>query len=122
MTRNYDSRIATLLSVQPTQVSATIRLLDEGNTIPFIARYRKEQTLNLDEFKIRQIEETVQKFRQVDDRRETIVKTVAEQGKLTDELREKIEAAESITTRLTNPSAAPVPGSPVSVVWSRWRC
>ncbi len=97
MTRNYDSRIATLLSVQPTQVSATIRLLDEGNTIPFIARYRKEQTLNLDEFKIRQIEETVQKFRQVDDRRETIVKTVAEQGKLTDELREKIEAAESIT-------------------------
>ncbi|MCA9914175.1 MAG: RNA-binding transcriptional accessory protein, partial [Anaerolineae bacterium] len=97
MTRNYDSKIASLLSVQANQVAATIRLLDEGNTIPFIARYRKEQTLNLDEFKIRQIEETVQKFRQVDDRRETILKTVEEQGQLTPELREKIDEAESIT-------------------------
>ncbi len=97
MTRNYDNKIASLLHVQPNQVAATIRLLDEGNTIPFIARYRKEQTLNLDEFKIREIEETVQKLRQVDDRRDTILKTVDEQGHLTDELREKIEAAESIT-------------------------
>lgn len=97
MTRNYDNKIAILLKVQPNQVAAAIRLLDEGNTIPFIARYRKEQTLNLDEFKIRQIEETVQKFRQVDDRRDTILKTVEEQGKLTDELRGKIDEAESIT-------------------------
>lgn len=96
-TRNYDSRIAQRLNVRPEQVGATIKLLDDGNTIPFIARYRKEATLNLDEFLIRQIEETVKQFRQVDDRRDTITKSIAEQGKLTDALQEKIEVAETLT-------------------------
>jgi protein Tex len=97
MSRNYDSRIAKLLDVQPKQVAATIGLLDEGNTIPFIARYRKEMTFNLDEYQIRQIQETIVRFRAVDERRETIVKSIDEQGKLTPELAEKIEAAETVT-------------------------
>lgn len=97
MTRNYDERIAELLKIRPVQVTSTIRLLDEGNTIPFIARYRKEQTLNLDEFLIRQIEEVVTRFRQVDERRDTILRSIEEQGKLTPELLEKIAAAETLT-------------------------
>lgn len=97
MNRNYEQRIADLLNVKPRQVASTIQLLDEGNTIPFIARYRKEQTLNLDEFQIRQVSENVTRFRQVDDRRDTILKSIDEQGKLTPELAEKIETAESLT-------------------------
>src|SRR5687767_14299356 len=97
MSRNYDSRIAKLLDVQPKQVAAAINLLDDGNTVPFIARYRKEMTFNLDEYQIRQIQETVSRFRAVDERRETIVKSIDEQGKLSPELLEKIESAETMT-------------------------
>ena len=97
MKRNYDQRIAELLDIKPKQVTSTIQLLDDGNTIPFIARYRKEMTLNLDEFLIRQVSDNVTRFRQVDDRRDTIVKSIDEQGKLTPELAEKIEDAESLT-------------------------
>jgi uncharacterized protein len=97
MSKNYDSRIAKLLDIQPKQVAATIGLLDEGNTIPFIARYRKEATFNLDEYQIRQIQETVGRFRAVDERRETIVKSIDEQGKLSPELAEKINSAETMT-------------------------
>ena len=95
--RQYNSRIAQIIDARPEQVNAAIRLLDEGNTIPFIARYRKEVTLNLDEFKLRQIEETVTRFRQVDDRRDTIRTSIEEQGKLTPELSSKIAEAESLT-------------------------
>jgi len=95
--RQYDKRIAQQLNLRPQQVASTIRLLDEGNTIPFIARYRKEQTLNLDEFLIREISETVTRLRAVDDRRDTILGSVEEQGKLTPELKTKIEAAETLT-------------------------
>lgn len=97
MKRNYDLRVAQRLKLRPEQVHATISLLDDGNTIPFIARYRKEATLNLDEFQIRQVEETVKQMRQVDDRRDTIIKSIDEQGKLTTQLSEKIATAETIT-------------------------
>ncbi len=72
---------------------ATIGLLDEGGTVPFIARYRKEATGNLDEVQIRAIEEKLAYFRELMDRRETILRTIDEQGKLTAELRFRIEAA-----------------------------
>lgn len=97
MKRNYDSKIAQLLNVKPKQVAETIRLLDDGNTVPFIARYRKEVTLNLDEFQIREVEDNLSRFRQVDDRRDTIVKAITEQEKLTPVLAQKIEDAESLT-------------------------
>ena len=69
---------------------ATIELLDEGGTVPFIARYRKEVTGNLDEVQIRAIEEKLVYFRELEDRKATILASIAEQGKLTDELKSRI--------------------------------
>ncbi|HEY9089622.1 MAG TPA: Tex-like N-terminal domain-containing protein, partial [Anaerolineaceae bacterium] len=93
----HDQKIATLLNVPVAKVTATIGLLDEGNTLPFIARYRKEVTGGLDEEQIRVIEEQVQSLRALDERRETILASIEEQGKLTDELRAQIMAAETRT-------------------------
>ena len=84
--------IARLLDVHLTSLTATIALLDEGGTVPFIARYRKEATGALDEVKIRDIEEKLAYFRDLVSRRETILASIGEQGKLTDELRKRIEA------------------------------
>jgi uncharacterized protein len=97
MNRQYDTRVARRLNLRPEQVGATIGLLDDGNTIPFIARYRKEATLNLDEFQIRQIDETVKTMRQVDDRRDTIVASIDEQDKLTPDLKAQLESADTLT-------------------------
>ncbi len=72
---------------------AVIELLDDGGTVPFIARYRKEATGNLDEVKVLAIEEKLEYFRVLVERRETILASIAEQGKLTDELKSRIEAA-----------------------------
>jgi uncharacterized protein len=72
-------------------LTAVIELLDEGGTVPFIARYRKEATGNLDEVKVRQIEEQLAYFRDLVARRETILNSIAEQGKLSDELKARIE-------------------------------
>lgn len=71
---------------------STISLLDEGATVPFIARYRKEVTGNLDEVQIRTVQEKLEYFRELEDRRETILHSIEEQGKLTPELKTKIEA------------------------------
>ena len=71
---------------------AVIELLDEGGTVPFIARYRKEATGNLDEVQIRSIEEQLAYFRELVSRKETVLETIAGQGKLTDELKARIEA------------------------------
>lgn len=93
---NYDKKIADKLNLQARQVSAAIQLLDEGNTIPFIARYRKEMTFSLDELQLRHIQETVTYLRAVDDRRETILSSIDSQGKLTDQLRDKLLEAETL--------------------------
>jgi len=88
-------RIAAELSVQPRQVAAAVQLLDEGATVPFIARYRKEVTDNLDDTQLRNLEERLLYLRELEDRRATIVASIDEQGKLTDELRAAIEGADS---------------------------
>src|SRR6202050_1480420 len=85
--------IAKTLNVPPKGLTATIELLDEGGTVPFIARYRKEATGNLDETRIRAIEEQLAYFRELEDRRATILRTIGDQGKLTAELRARIEAS-----------------------------
>ena len=85
--------IAKSLNVPMHALVATIGLLDEGGTVPFIARYRKEATGALDEVQIRDIEEKLGYFRDLVARRETILKSIEEQGKLTDELKVKIEAS-----------------------------
>ncbi|VEI44192.1 transcriptional accessory protein [Actinobacillus equuli] len=89
--------IATELSVGSHQILAAIKLLDEGNTIPFIARYRKEVTGGLDDTQLRHFETRLIYLRELDDRRQTILKSIEDQGKLTDELRVKIETTESKT-------------------------
>ncbi|CAN5420279.1 Tex family protein [soil metagenome] len=83
--------LAQTLGITLSSLVTTIGLLDEGGTVPFIARYRKEATGALDEVQIRDIEEKLAYFRELASRRETILKSVEEQGKLTDELRAKIE-------------------------------
>ncbi|OXJ20327.1 Tex family protein [Burkholderia sp. AU6039] len=88
-------RIATELSVQSRQVAAAVQLLDEGSTVPFIARYRKEVTGNLDDTQLRQLEERLLYLRELEDRRASILSSIDEQGKLTDELRAAIDAADS---------------------------
>ncbi len=85
-------QISQTLNVSLQSLTATITLLDEGGTVPFIARYRKEATGNLDEVQIRSIEERLAYFRELLDRRATILASIEEQGKLTDELRARIEA------------------------------
>lgn len=84
--------IAQQLSVPLKSLVATIELLDEGGTVPFIARYRKEATGNLDEVQIRNIEEKLQYYRELEERRQTVLDIIEAQGKLTPELRARIEA------------------------------
>lgn len=89
--------IAAELTVQPQQILAAIQLLDDGNTIPFIARYRKEATGGLDDTQLRHFETRLLYLRELEERRQTILKSIDEQGKLTDELRDKIFATQSKT-------------------------
>jgi len=83
--------------LKPFQVEHTIALLQEGATVPFIARYRKEQTGELDEVQIRTVEEQFTYFCELEERKITVLKTIEEQGKLTPELRERIEASRQKT-------------------------
>ncbi|KAI3602443.1 Transcription accessory protein (S1 RNA-binding domain) [Cupriavidus necator H850] len=92
------SLIAAELSVQPRQVAAAVALLDEGATVPFIARYRKEVTGNLDDTQLRNLEERLLYLRDMEDRRAAILASIQEQGKLTPELQAAIEAAETKQT------------------------
>lgn len=94
---DYAQRIAPELNLRPTQVQATIDLFDEGNTLPFIARYRKEVTGNLDESDIRHIQDRLEKLRALDDRRLTILASIGEQDKLTPELTQAINLAQTLT-------------------------
>lgn len=83
--------------LKPFQVENTVGLLQEGSTVPFIARYRKESTGELDEVQIREIEEQLAYFSELEERKATILKSIEEQGKLTDELRQRIEASRQKT-------------------------
>jgi len=88
-------RIATELGVREGQVAAAVDLLDGGATVPFIARYRKEVTGTLDDAQLRTLEERLQYLRELEERRAAILASVEEQGKLTDDLRAQIEAADT---------------------------
>src|SRR5207237_8780106 len=88
------SRIAQDLQIRKAQVEAVVRLLDDENTVPFITRYRKEQTGGLNEDVIRRIQDRVTNLRALADRKRTVLKSIAYQGKLTDALTQEILAAE----------------------------
>lgn len=94
---SYANKISQQLQVRPQQVTATIELLDAGNTVPFVARYRKEMTGGLDEEQIRLVGEWIEKLRALDERRSAVLASIEEQGKLTSELREALETAETLT-------------------------
>ena len=93
----HADQIASQLNVKPSQVTAVINLLDEGNTVPFIARYRKEMTGSLDDEQIRILADELVRLRGLDERRASILASIEEQGKLTDELRASITAAVTMT-------------------------
>ena len=94
---SINSRIANELGVRPQQVAAAVALLDEGSTVPFIARYRKEVTGSLDDTQLRNLEERLRYLRELDDRRVSILASIEEQGKLTPELKREIDLADTKT-------------------------
>ncbi|GAB4503017.1 MAG: Tex family protein [Anaerolineales bacterium] len=89
--------IASLIHAKASQVEAAIQLLDEGNTVPFIARYRKEMTGSLDDEQVRIVANEITRLRALDERRAAILKSIQEQGKLSDELKAALEAAATLT-------------------------
>ncbi len=91
MNIDYSKEIATELKIKETQVCAVMTLLGDSATVPFIARYRKEATESLDEVQIENIQDRLSYLQDLDKRKETVLKTIDEQGKLTDDLKEKIE-------------------------------
>ena len=94
---SISQRIADELSVRESQVASAVKLLDEGSTVPFIARYRKEATGGLDDTQLRTLEERLGYLRELEDRRATILSSVQEQGKLTPELELQIKQADTKT-------------------------
>src|ERR671927_55015 len=89
------SRIAQDLQIRKVQVEAVVQLLDEGNTVPFITRYRKERTGGLNEDVIRQVQARVTLARQLAERKQTILRSIEGQGRLTDELRTAVLSADT---------------------------
>ena len=87
-------KIAGELGLRETQVQAAVELIDDGNTIPFIARYRKEMTGNLTDVVLRDLEERLTYLRNLEQRKEEVIRLIDEQGKLTEALKEEIPAAE----------------------------
>ena len=93
--KSVNARLAAELAVAEGQVAAAVRLLDEGSTVPFIARYRKEVTGSLDDGQLRALEERLAYLREMDQRREAVLASIEEQGKLTDELRAALLTADT---------------------------
>jgi len=98
MLEKYIPKITLELKLQPRQVAATALLLEEGATVPFIARYRKERTGELDEVQIAAIRDRLEQLTELDKRRESIVSSLTERKLLSEELQAKIDAAETLTT------------------------
>lgn len=94
---NYSNKVSEKLGISVRQVEATKSLLEEGATVPFISRYRKEMTGSLDEVQVTQIRDLLIRLKELDQRRETILKTIEEQGKLTPDLKKQIDQAETLS-------------------------
>ena len=94
--KSITQTIADELAIKEEQVSATVKLMDEGNTVPFIARYRKEVTGGLSDETLRSLEERLQYLRNLETRKEEVIRIIEEQGKLTEELTQQIEEANTL--------------------------
>src|SRR5512137_2147217 len=97
MPESQIAKIALQLSLSEREVLATIDLLDSGASLPFIARYRKEDTGSLDEVAIARIRDLLLRLRQLEERREAILHSLSKRNLLTDDLREKLQAADTLT-------------------------
>ncbi|GAJ14126.1 unnamed protein product, partial [marine sediment metagenome] len=97
MNKQHLEIITGKLAISAKQIENTVKLLEEGATVPFVSRYRKEATGSLDEVKITAIKEQLAKLKQVDKRRESMINSIEEQGKLTDELRAQLENTYALT-------------------------
>ncbi len=93
-----NNQIASEMKVRPQQIAVVVALMDEGATVPFIARYRKDVTGGLDDTQLRNIEERLPSLRELEDRRGAILKSIHDQGKLTDDLIAAIGAAQTKQT------------------------
>lgn len=89
--------LSSTLNISPKQVVATLRLLEEGATVPFIARYKKEETGNLSDVVLRSFVEEKEKFEKLEERKKTVLSSIEEQGKLTPELKERVETCTSLS-------------------------
>src|SRR5581483_7647285 len=99
MSENYFyKKIAIALNIKENQVAATVGLLDEGATIPFISRYRKEMTGSLDEVQVANVRDEIERLRALEKRREFIMESIEGQGKLTPELISLLRSAETLST------------------------
>ena len=121
------STLAKELEVGRGQVEAAVRLIDEGNTIPFIARYRKEATGALNDEILRNLDERLKYLRGLDERREQVLRSIEEQGKLTEELKNKLLEAKTMVavelwiTAVTNvPVSTPTSTLPVTFSSTRF--
>ena len=92
---DINKKIAEELKIKTWQVEAVVKLIDEGNTIPFIARYRKEQHGTLNDEQLRNLDERLTYLRNLEERKETVLASIEEQGKLTEELKKQILEAET---------------------------
>ena len=97
MLPSIEQRLATEISAKPAQVAAAVQLLDEGATVPFISRYRKEVTGGLDDIQLRLLEDRLRYLRELEERRTSIITSINEQGKMTPELLDAISHAEDKT-------------------------
>ena len=88
-------KISEELNIRPAQTQAAVQLIDEGNTIPFISRYRKEATGSLNDEQLRALDERLRYLRNLEEKKAQVLETIEGQGKLTDELRQAIESAET---------------------------
>lgn len=118
--------VASRLNLSYSTVANTVALLDEGATVPFIARYRKERTGSLDEVAVRDIETTFARVRELEKRKEFVSEAIAAAGALTDDLRRRLAEAASLTDvediyAPSSPSAAPAPKWLAAVGWSPWQ-
>ena len=118
------------LGIQRWQTEAAVKLIDEGNTIPFISRYRKEATGSLNDEVLRNLNERLSYLRNLEEKKEQVLGSIREQGKLTEELEQQILAYLfwrqrpwlwwTICTAPTAPNAAPAPPSPRKRAWRDW--
>ena len=93
---NFHKKIAIQLSIAEKQVSSTVKLLDDGATIPFISRYRKEMTGSLDEVQVANVRDEMERLRALEKRRQAIIESIESQNKLTQELKSKLVDAETM--------------------------